>query len=348
MRAPTALGITLFLFLVTFGLGAAFVAPQVMDEREGDEQALDAEPAAARPTVTTTPGTTSTTAPTTPTSTATDTTVAGTTDGTGDTEDPDGSTAPDGVDDGVDLAASIRGSAVTLFGTVESAEQRDRLLGSLSVDPAGADDILVTGDPPTDGAQGRIEAWAIIVNDAARQLRSGSTTLRGNKATIEGNAADDQALTALGRTVNLARDAGLTVDTALTTGDEIAGSDVADLKDALAAILSSAPIRFQATGAELDSSSLQTLRDVAEAINDHPGPSIEIAGHTDDRGDPEDNRQLSEDRAIAVVEQLVANGVAEARLTAVGYGSDQPLADNATPEGRQRNRRVEFVITGAG
>ncbi|MDY7099943.1 MAG: OmpA family protein, partial [Actinomycetota bacterium] len=266
-----------------------------------------------------------------------------------DTDGADQDDPPSGaVDDDVDLAAAIRGESVTLFGTVESDAQRDVLLRSLSVDPAGIDDIVVSGDAPTTGAEDRIRAWAIIVNDAARQLRTGSATLRGNKATIEGNAANDQALTALGRTINLARDAGLTVDTALTTGDEIAGSDVADLKDALAEILSSAPIRFQATGAELDASSLSTLEEVAEAIDAHPGPSIEIAGHTDDRGDVDENRQLSEDRAAAVVEELVANGVEAARLTAVGYGSDDPIADNSTPEGRQRNRRVEFVITGAG
>lgn len=73
---------------------------------------------------------------------------------------------------------------------------------------------------------------------------------------------------------------------------------------------------------------------------------VEIGGHTDDRGKPELNRDLSERRAQSVLRYLVEKGGIEAgRLSAKGYGPDKPIADNKSRKGREKNRRVEFVIT---
>jgi outer membrane protein OmpA-like peptidoglycan-associated protein len=71
---------------------------------------------------------------------------------------------------------------------------------------------------------------------------------------------------------------------------------------------------------------------------------IEIQGHTDDRGPVKFNEKLSQDRANSVMKALVRRRVEQARLTAKGYGPNVPIADNATDEGRQKNRRVQFNI----
>ena len=72
---------------------------------------------------------------------------------------------------------------------------------------------------------------------------------------------------------------------------------------------------------------------------------VEIGGHTDDRGKAEYNRALSERRAKSVMRYLIEKGGIEAgRLSAKGYGPDKPIADNNSPKGREKNRRVEFVI----
>ncbi len=68
---------------------------------------------------------------------------------------------------------------------------------------------------------------------------------------------------------------------------------------------------------------------------------IEIAGHTDNVGNADDNQKLSQQRAEAVKNYLISKGIAAKRLVAKGYGSSRPIADNATDEGRQRNRRTE-------
>lgn len=75
-----------------------------------------------------------------------------------------------------------------------------------------------------------------------------------------------------------------------------------------------------------------------------PGTVIEISGHTDDTGDPGANLQLSQQRADAVREVLVQNGVDPAMLTAKGYGASQPVASNETAEGRFQNRRIAYSV----
>ena len=84
------------------------------------------------------------------------------------------------------------------------------------------------------------------------------------------------------------------------------------------------------------------LNDVAEAFFLWSEMRLEVAGYTDSTGDPDENRALSQRRAEAVRDYLVRRGIDAARFTAVGYGSEDPIGDNSTPEGRARNRRVEI------
>jgi outer membrane protein OmpA-like peptidoglycan-associated protein len=71
---------------------------------------------------------------------------------------------------------------------------------------------------------------------------------------------------------------------------------------------------------------------------------IEVYGHTDNAGDEKKNKELSLNRARAVVDYLVSRGVKSAHVSAEGFGSSKPLVPNNTEEGKKRNRRVEFVL----
>ena len=75
-----------------------------------------------------------------------------------------------------------------------------------------------------------------------------------------------------------------------------------------------------------------------------PDYKLEINGHTDNLGNAKSNKKLSQDRANAVKAYITSRGADAARLKASGFGSSKPIADNKTPEGRQKNRRVEFKI----
>ena len=76
-------------------------------------------------------------------------------------------------------------------------------------------------------------------------------------------------------------------------------------------------------------------------FQDNPEITAEIYGHADSTGPTVYNQKLSERRAKAVVDYLVGKGVDSSRLSPVGFGETKPIAPNATPEGRQKNRRVE-------
>lgn len=90
------------------------------------------------------------------------------------------------------------------------------------------------------------------------------------------------------------------------------------------------------------------LQRAVEFVQRFPGKSVLIEGHTDSQGSANANQLLSQRRAEAVREALVQEGVAVARLSVSGIGEDRPVADNASAEGRARNRRVEIVVEGAG
>jgi outer membrane protein OmpA-like peptidoglycan-associated protein len=80
----------------------------------------------------------------------------------------------------------------------------------------------------------------------------------------------------------------------------------------------------------------------------NPSTLLTVEGHTDDQGDEATNLGLSQARADAVVAYLVAGGVAEDRLVAIGLGETDPIADNATAESRAANRRIVFVVREGG
>ena len=72
--------------------------------------------------------------------------------------------------------------------------------------------------------------------------------------------------------------------------------------------------------------------------------SIEVSGHTDNTGSASLNKKLSKDRALTVKNYLVNKGIEDERITYAGYGFEQPIASNDTPEGREQNRRVEIKV----
>ena len=78
-------------------------------------------------------------------------------------------------------------------------------------------------------------------------------------------------------------------------------------------------------------------------LSDTPALKLSINGHTDNTGDAGHNLQLSEARAASVVAALVDGGIDRTRLQAKGFGQAEPVADNATEDGKARNRRVELV-----
>ncbi|MGL5893146.1 MAG: OmpA family protein, partial [Bacteroidales bacterium] len=96
---------------------------------------------------------------------------------------------------------------------------------------------------------------------------------------------------------------------------------------------------------DLGEASRNELSKFAISLRDNPNTDINIVGHTDNTGTRDVNEKLSAKRAEAVATFLGNSGVSRARMTTLGKAFDEPVADNATPEGRTQNRRVEIFIT---
>jgi OOP family OmpA-OmpF porin len=103
-------------------------------------------------------------------------------------------------------------------------------------------------------------------------------------------------------------------------------------------------VTFEKGADTLSSNKQLALDNAIEILKNHPKIRVEIQGHTDSFGKDALNQNLSERRAQSVKNYLVQNGIAADRLETKGYGETKPIASNATPEGRAKNRRIEFKV----
>ena len=111
-------------------------------------------------------------------------------------------------------------------------------------------------------------------------------------------------------------------------------------------IVNMSDVLFDTGSYTLKPGAREMLAKISGIVLAHPGLNLQIEGHTDSVGGDEFNQQLSERRADSVRDFLAQEGVAGSSIAARGFGKTQPVATNDTPEGRQRNRRVEIVVNG--
>jgi OOP family OmpA-OmpF porin len=108
-------------------------------------------------------------------------------------------------------------------------------------------------------------------------------------------------------------------------------------------------VQFATGSAEILPVSHGLLDEVARLLTDNPQIELlQVEGHTDSTGTAALNRRLSQQRAESVMKYLASKGVAAGRMQAKGFGPDKPIADNASDDGREKNRRVEFNILKQG
>ncbi|MEL7213603.1 MAG: OmpA family protein [Pseudomonadota bacterium] len=195
------------------------------------------------------------------------------------------------------------------------------------------------------------EGWPVRVLaglEALSELANGAVIVQPDLVTVRGDTGNIDARAAIARLLSDKLEEGARFEifveykealdpiASLPTVDEC----VADIKR----IGTEQKITFEPGSAVVDVSARPTLDSLASVFEecDVLDFEIEIGGHTDSQGSEEGNQRISEQRAQAVLEQLLQRGVSTLKLTAAGYGETSPIADNETEEGRESNRRIEF------
>ena len=104
-------------------------------------------------------------------------------------------------------------------------------------------------------------------------------------------------------------------------------------------------LEFETDSALLRPSSREQLQNVVAILRAYPQVHVKIGGYTDNAGDDAYNMKLSSERATATMNDIASQQIDRSRIEAEGYGENHPVADNGTAEGRQRNRRVDILVT---
>lgn len=218
----------------------------------------------------------------------------------------------------------------------------------------GADQAVVAVNAFVEGATLVFSGTVTDQSTADALLLAAETVLGAGQATSE-LVVDPEASSA-NATIGLAGSVEETTGALLLAGlSDVLPDAVVDTTDLtlvastdviaeLNALFAANPVQFAAASPEILPESAHVIDEIATLLRDAPGLALEIQGHTDNSGTAADNQVLSLDRAQQVLQLLVDAGVRADQLAAVGYGEDQPVANNDTPEGRQQNRRIEFAV----
>jgi OOP family OmpA-OmpF porin len=240
-----------------------------------------------------------------------------------------------------------------------------------------ADDgqIVLRGRLPDDGVRSVVDSYAAArfgagrVYDATRldaelpagwpvrvltglealdELSAGSVLVRPDLVRITGRTGSPAANAEIARLLAAKLGEGAQFEIAVTYEAQLDPAAGLPSPEECAArvngILADRKITFAPSSAEIEGEAVQTLDLIAEALEDCSEVAMEIGAHSDSQGREEMNLSLSQERADAVLNGLLARRVLTSNLTAVGYGEAKPIADNGTEDGREANRRIEFTL----
>jgi outer membrane protein OmpA-like peptidoglycan-associated protein len=226
------------------------------------------------------------------------------------------------------------GNAVTLTGEMPNLAEHDRVLGLAGQHfEIVTDELTISNEPATENDSLAAKTSLALANN----LDSGQASWSGQALTVTGIAAAD-AVAATREQFN-----------AFGSGSVLGEFDVQtpgapqDCNKQFDDILSNVTVRFQTSSALIDAGNEELLQRLAELAQSCQG-KLSIEGHTDSRGDAAMNKALSLARASSVRDALAQLGVDADRVTATGFGATQPVADNATADGRAKNRRIAITI----
>ena len=252
------------------------------------------------------------------------------------------------------LSILRNGRGFTLSGELPDLTTKNGLLDSLKL--AFGPDVNLTDNlnikagvnAPDFAVLGSIFGAAIDIPDFNVDLNGDTVTLKGTAPSEEAKAEVEAAVKAGWPKVKVVNE--ITVSASSAPAPPPAptpapgGGACTTLQADITALLTT-PINFQTDGFTLTSASQQQLTQIADKLKACPDPRISVVGHTDSSGKDAINVPLSNNRAKAVADYLVSQGVGGDRVTSKGVGSAEPIAPNDTPAGKAQNRRVDITVS---
>ncbi|MEO6021960.1 MAG: OmpA family protein [Burkholderiales bacterium] len=177
-------------------------------------------------------------------------------------------------------------------------------------------------------------------------IQNGMLVFKDKTVEVRGQVAGEEAKT------KILRGLGNTAGTELTVNDQLQVAGWKSARDKKAGALQNKlneqlfgkSIEFNTSSSHLSNDSAKLLDAIVAILKSDPNAKVEISGHTDGHGKEDKNVRLSQRRAEAIKKYLLSKGIKEARLSAMGYGSSRPIADDSTFDGQRRNRRIEFLV----
>ncbi|WP_313035287.1 OmpA family protein, partial [Massilia alkalitolerans] len=177
---------------------------------------------------------------------------------------------------------------------------------------------------------------ARLINPNLKLVSRGQLKVEGSNVSLRGDVANEEQRQRIAGDIAASLNGTYTVNNGL----RVAVSEQGVLDAALANRI----IEFESGKATLTESGMAVLDQMSAAMQKLRGVKVEVIGHTDNAGSRAGNLSLSQARAEAVKTYIVGKGIAADTIAVSGEGPDRPVADNRTPEGKARNRRIEFKV----
>ena len=247
------------------------------------------------------------------------------------------------------FAAVRQGNGIVISGNVPDDADRETILTAAhrkfgSTEVAG-DLVFASGAPAA-----FVDASTTALQMLSR-LAGGRVEITDKAVSIEGIAYRPNAVQEIADALPAGLPSGFTVATnTVAAGQDGQPVAAVECRDLLQSVLQTGRIAFDGTKADITEDSIGLLDRVAAAISRCTGVVIEVGAYSDKEGSASRNKDRTQARAEAIVDNLVGAGVRREALTAVGYGEANPVADNSTDAGRAANQRIEFTVAvpGAG
>jgi OOP family OmpA-OmpF porin len=184
--------------------------------------------------------------------------------------------------------------------------------------------------------------------EALHYLHNGVATVTVNNIQITGSTGTQNAQSEMARVLSDRLEGGAAFDLDVTYSEALDPLAALPTPDECIELINEAgnrqKITFAPSSTNFENDAVKTIDAIAEILRDCQSVQIEIGGHTDSQGREIMNEQLSQARADAVLNAIMARRVLVSNLSAKGYGESQPVADNETDTGREANRRIEFRL----